>query len=75
MDIIVKYSCYECMLKNIEVSVPARENEDVRIWMDNTIHYIANDHKKRSPQCHPKQLHDLMIPISNTDRIGGPVTN
>jgi hypothetical protein len=75
VEITVKYSCHLCGLRGIEVRVPAREVEDVRDWMDATIHLVCADHRRRSPQCHPKELYDLMIPMTGADRIGGPPTH
>lgn len=76
MTITVKYSCHDCGLVKAECVVPARQDEDVVVWMEHTIRLAAQDHARRSPRCHPKQLHDLMIPMPpGTDRVGGPATN
>jgi hypothetical protein len=72
MTITVRYSCYDCGLTKVSCVVPAREDEDVLVWMDQTLRRLAADHDQRSPSCHPTMLHDLMIPMSHADRIGGP---
>jgi hypothetical protein len=73
MTITVMYSCPECALTKVSCIVPAREEEDVLVWMDETIRLVAADHDRRSPRCHPKTLKDLYIPMPpGTDRIGGP---
>ena len=66
------YSCPLCGLKKAAVEVQARGSEDVVAWMDATIRTIAADHRRRSPLCRPVQLHDLMIPIHGSEKIGGP---
>ncbi len=73
LRIFVKYSCPLCGLFAVPCSVPARGEEDVRAWVEQTIHLVAEDHARRSPSCHPKRLHNLMIPMAGSDRIGGPV--
>jgi len=73
--ITVFYSCPACGLKDVAVVVPARETEDVRVWMDKTIRLTCDDHAQRSPSCHPEQLHDLKIPITGADRVGGAPSN
>jgi hypothetical protein len=72
VTIVVLYSCAECALTKVRCAVPAREEEDVRVWMDQTIRLVSADHHRRSPRCHPKTLSDLMIPMTGTDRVGGP---
>jgi len=69
----VFYSCPLCALRKVAISVPAREGEDVLQWMEATLRLLAADHAQRSPTCHPDQLHDLMIPMTGTARVGGPV--
>jgi hypothetical protein len=72
VTITVMYSCDECALSKVSCLVPAREDEDVTVWMEQTIRLISADHDQRSPGCHPKMLKDLYIPMTGTDRIGGP---
>lgn len=67
----VLYSCPLCGLKDIAVRVPAREEEDVRQWMEATIVHVADDHHFRRPRCRPDSLHDLKIPMIGTDKVGG----
>jgi hypothetical protein len=66
------YSCALCGLKKVPVDVPARGDEDVCDWMEVTIRLVGQDHAFRAPGCHPKTLTDLMIPMTGTDRVGGP---
>jgi len=68
----VRYSCFDCGLRQAECDVRARGDEDVLVWMEATIRQCGEDHHRRSPQCYPTELHDLMIPMTSVDRIGGP---
>lgn len=73
--ITVKYSCPLCGLDKVECVVPGREEtQDVRDWVGATIREVSRDHQAHSPACHPKRLHDLMIPVNGADYIGGPTT-
>jgi len=73
LTIQVRYSCPLCGLVDTEIPVKARGEEDVVTWMEETVIIaLANDHNARSPFCKPKQLHNIMIPIQNADRVGGP---
>lgn len=71
MTIDVLYTCSDCGLVKAACSVPARVDEDVRDWMDNTLIHVASDHRRRSPRCKADRV-DLMIPVTGADRIGGP---
>ncbi len=76
IKIKIKYSCLECGLKNIELAVPARGDEDVVTWMKNAVgSNIKNDHTMRSPECPAESAQEVMIPITGTDKIGGPTIN
>lgn len=72
-----KYSCDLCDLNRVIVTVPARLDESVTEWMDATIVRICADHTARSPNCHPKTLKELLIPVEDkqkgiqSDKIGG----
>lgn len=72
ITITVKYSCGLCRLEKIELLVPARENESIDQWLQETIQRIADDHAKRSKGCFPDHLKDIMIPVYNENQIGGP---
>lgn len=72
MTITVKYSCDVCGLTDVQVEVRAREDEDVTTWMDQTVRRIARHHSGTSPFCTARTLKNLMIPITNADKIGGP---
>ncbi len=69
----IRYSCHLCGIEKAAVDVPARGEEDLEKWMAVMIHALGNDHQKRSPNCHPQSLSDIMIPMTGTDRVGGPV--
>lgn len=73
MTITVLYSCPECGLERVPVEVPARGEEGVITWMDNmVITHLGSDHARRSPDCHPERLRDIMIPLTGTEKVGGP---
>jgi len=71
----LQYSCDRCGIKRQILDVPARQDEDITVWMDRTIYLVAHDHRRLSPTCNAKSLTELLIPMTGTDRIGGPVTN
>lgn len=68
ISITVTYCCRECGLQKIEVTVPARENEDIAAWVDALGHKLAEDHAGRSPDCHIQTLYDIMIPVTAAER-------
>jgi hypothetical protein len=69
----VIYSCEGCGLRNVSLDVPARtEQETVTTWMDATVRRLSADHRRRSPLCRAKALQEVKIPITGTQRIGGP---
>lgn len=72
MTVTIFYSCELCGLKRVPCDVPARGEEDILLWMDATIRLTGRDHARRSPNCHPTKLTDLMIPITGTSKVGGP---
>jgi len=67
-----KYSCFQCGIFREIVTVPAREDEDIKVWMDATALLVSADHDRRSPKCVITKLDELMIPITGADKIGGP---
>ncbi len=67
----VRFSCHGCGLTEIEVEVPARGNEDIITWIENTRPFITASHKKHSPHC-TTQACDLMTTFSAGQRIGAP---
>lgn len=75
MNIVVKYSCHACGLKRVDLSVRARESEEVTTWMDATVRAVAADHRRRSPSCRATTLSELMIPTTGTSKVGGPTMN
>jgi len=71
VTITVLYSCPECGLSRVPCDVPARGDEDVLVWMKQTLAVVSRDHDRRSPHCRPRQLVDLHVPMTSVDRIGG----
>ena len=74
LKIKIKYSCLKCGLKNIELAVPARvdENEDVVAWMQNAVGAnIMKDHTMRNPECPAESAQEVMIPMTG-NHVGGP---
>jgi len=69
--ITVFYSCHLCGLNKVGVEVDARDKEDVIQWMDYVGIRLSQDHKRRSPLCVPKELKDVMIPMTGVNKIGG----
>jgi len=72
ITIPVRYSCVECGLKDVRCDVPARGSESVETWLIKTTHLLCDDHDRRSPNCCPKFLTDILIPIAGADKPGGP---
>lgn len=71
--ISVMYSCVLCGLQKNVVRVPARpENMDLKKWMDQTIQFVSDDHRSRSPDCIAASLTDLLIPTDGISWVGGP---
>lgn len=68
------YSCHACKLEEIAVNVPVREEgKDLKQWIEEIMMWhFARDHARRSPGCFPRELNDVMIPISGADMVGGP---
>ena len=70
----VKYSCALCGIRRREVDVPARGTEDVVAWLrDVATPALIRDHQRTSPHCQPTSLSEVMIPVSGTEKVGGPV--
>lgn len=61
--VVVRYSCPECELFDTAVTVPARRDETVLVWVEATIRLLVADHKRRSPECRPLALEDVHIPL------------
>lgn len=70
------YSCSACGIRDVEVRVPAREEEDVVVWLERVCAVaIGADHVARSPHCRAQTMENLKIPMTGTDRIGGAAIN
>jgi hypothetical protein len=69
----IRYSCKQCGLHDVEVSVPAREFKayDVRDWMRDVVHCIADSHRTLRPWCLAKEVTEVKIPLGG-DWIGHP---
>lgn len=73
MNITVKYSCVMCGVRRKPLAVPAREPlEDVIEWTNYTVLLVHQDHRLSHPDCRETKLSELMIPIDNVERVGGP---
>lgn len=72
MDVELKYTCGLCGLHRVACkAVPRGEDQGVTDWVENVaIAAIIADHKRRSPDCHPRKLDEIMIPVSGVDRVG-----
>ncbi len=73
MTTTCKYTCKLCGIQRVAIELPARSTESVTVWMDATVRRIAADHRRRSPHCQAKELSELLIPMTGTDKVGGPV--
>lgn len=72
----VRYSCAHCGLNRVTAQVPARVDEDVRVWFKKVMgRAIKNDHAARSPHCRSNHVTDVMIPMTGASKVGGPSEN
>jgi len=70
------YSCTSCGLVKTPVDVPARGEENVVEWLEHiATPALAVDHRAKSPACRPKSLSNVIIPMTGTSKVGGPVEN
>lgn len=75
-EIIIKYSCNMCGLKDTELSVPIRGDEDVVVWMESIVGQdIKKDHFIKSPGCPAESVQNLMIPVTGAQKVGGPTAH
>ncbi len=72
MKIRILYSCLICGLKDVACEVPAREEEDVIVWLHNSMLFVRDDHGRRSPKCNSDRASDIKIPMTGANKIGGP---
>lgn len=63
--ITIYFDCPLCGLKDHALQVPARESADidVRTWMDSVIWHCAEEHRRVSPKCNPRELKNLKVPL------------
>ena len=67
----IKYSCTGCAIDQMELDVPARRDEDVIAWMEQTSIVVSSHHRAHSPRC-MSQVCDLMIPFAEgNQKVGG----
>ena len=60
----ILYSCKSCGIVDRPVQVPARETEDVKLWVELVVTFaIWNDHNAASPGCDMHTMSDVKIPI------------
>jgi hypothetical protein len=64
-EITVLYTCKVCGIEKQPLAVPERAVAvDIRLWMDQTIRRVGQDHALRQPPCEAKAV-DLMIPVND----------
>jgi len=69
----IRYSCHLCGLEKVHCDVPEREEgTDVVAWVKMASARLSEDYARRSPDCHPESLSDVLIPVSGAKYIGGP---
>jgi DNA-directed RNA polymerase subunit RPC12/RpoP len=74
--ISVMYSCAACGIDKVSVAVPARQQEDVKYWVEKVMaQAISDDHSVRSPHCASRTMSKVMIPITGADKVGGVPVN
>ena len=68
----ILYSCKSCGIKDRAVQVPARETEDVKVWVELVVGFaIWNDHNECSPGCVITKVSEVKIPIpEGTEFVG-----
>jgi hypothetical protein len=68
--ITVKFNCKMCGVNEYELQVPAREAEEVQLWIDKTLWHVAEEHHRISPLC-PSIKCDLIIPTPTESEFVG----
>jgi hypothetical protein len=67
----VRYSCWLCGVRQREVLVPARGEEDAGAWLKGTcMPRVRADHANVSTSC-PAESVDVIIPMAGADKVGG----
>lgn len=67
----VKWTCKACGVRRRVLAVRARTDEDVTVWVRQTVDAVGQAHRQASPACTSKILDELLIQTDGTDRIGG----
>ena len=72
--ITIRYSCHDCGLEKVPCEVPERvDGSDVVDWVTRTMaDAIAHDHRRRSPECMAQRVHEVLIPTTGAQYVGGP---
>ena len=73
MTVGVKYSCVLCGLMRVSFPMQARGSETVIEWMEKLLPLLEEDHRRRSPSCRADNFTEVMIPVTGTEKVGGPV--
>ena len=67
----IQYSCAVCGLTDASVNVPERVIDNVIHWFEHiAMPRVMEDHRKRSPDCKPKSLTNIKMPIAPDGTIG-----
>jgi hypothetical protein len=71
MLIKVIYTCGTCGVKDREVIVPEREeNQDVLKYVNSVAECIGADHASVSPNCRANKIKEVKIPVSKDGVVG-----
>lgn len=72
--ITVFFDCPVCKVVKHELQVPARltEDRDVVKWIEQTMRYCYDEHRRLFPGCR-ETLKNLLIPIKDAEFIGQQV--
>lgn len=67
-QIKILYSCDLCGIKDAVVLVDQRADDEQLIhWMNEVTVALGDNHQHRSPNCHPKTLTEVKIPLSTNE--------
>lgn len=69
----ILYTCNLCGLLKVQIEVEPREaGQELMDWMEKMTLILCADHERRSPDCHPEKMSEVLIPIDGARYIGGP---
>lgn len=60
--ITIMFSCKGCGLEKHKLQIPAREDEDLLVWMEKVKGWVADEHHKVSQNCRTERC-DLYLPM------------